>query len=99
MLPIYDIPMIYYPLTDVNRAYLEEGKLRVKSMGRGFAFRQGWVTSDELEGLGKAIAKSDYGKYFVADCRLLPNKRLFAAWIASNEHYSGFCFAEVQPIA
>jgi len=87
-------------ITDVNRTYLEQGKLQVQSMGRGFAWldtgtpdsmleaaefvrtlekrqgtkiccpeeialRQGWITSHELESLGKAIAKSDYGKYLL----------------------------------
>ncbi len=87
-------------ITDVNRTYLEPGKLQVQSMGRGFAWldtgtpdsmleaaefvrtlekrqgtkiccpeeialRQGWITSHELESLGKAIAKSDYGKYLL----------------------------------
>lgn len=87
-------------ITDVNRTYLEQGRLRVQSMGRGFAWldtgtpdsmleaaefvrtlekrqgtkiccpeeialRQGWITSHEVESLGKAIAKSDYGKYLL----------------------------------
>jgi len=87
-------------ITDINRAYLQRGKLHVQSMGRGFAwldtgtpdslleaaefvrtlekrqgfkiccpeeiaYRQGWISSGELENLGNAIDKSTYGKYLL----------------------------------
>lgn len=87
-------------ITDVNRAYLERGELRVQKMGRGFAwldtgtpdnlldaaefvrvlekrqgfkiccpeeiaFHLGWISANELEALGKPIAKSAYGQYLL----------------------------------
>ena len=39
-------------ITDVNRAYLERGKLRVKQMGRGYA----WLDTGTFDGLHEASA-------------------------------------------
>ena len=87
-------------ITDVNRIYLERGKLSVEKMGRGYAwldtgtpdslleagdfvatlqkrqgikincpeevaYRQGFITQEDLEVLGKKMGKSEYGKYLV----------------------------------
>jgi len=87
-------------ITDVNRAYLETGDLRVELLGRGvawldtgthqsllqaqtfveaiqerqglkiacleeIAFRQGWITRSELEGLAADLGKSGYGDYLL----------------------------------
>jgi glucose-1-phosphate thymidylyltransferase len=88
-------------ITDVNRIYLERGKLSVEKMGRGYAwldtgtpdslseagefvgtlqkrqgikincpeeiaYRQGFITKEDLEVLGKKMGKSEYGKYLVS---------------------------------
>jgi len=85
-------------ITDINRAYLEQGELSVEIMGRGYAwldtgtheslleasqfiatlenrqglkvacpeeiaFRQGWISPDELQRLAAPLAKSGYGLY------------------------------------
>jgi len=85
-------------ITDLNRVYLERGKLSVEIMGRGYAwldtgtheslleasqfistlenrqglkvacpeeiaFRNKWISPEELEALAAPLAKSGYGKY------------------------------------
>lgn len=87
-------------ITDLNRMYLEEGKLKVELFGRGFAWldtgncdslleaanfvetiqkrqgfyiacieeiawRNGWVSSDQLRAIGQQQDKTDYGKYLI----------------------------------
>ena len=89
-----------YEITDLNRVYLEEGKLQVKLLERGFAWldtgncdslldagnfiatiqnrqgfyvscieeiawRQGWISTDDLRALGKAMEKTQYGQYLL----------------------------------
>ncbi|GHT63536.1 glucose-1-phosphate thymidylyltransferase [Bacteroidia bacterium] len=90
-----------YEITDLNRTYLEEGKLKVEIFGRGFAWldtgnsdslleasnfvatiqkrqgfyiscieeiawRKGWIDNTQVEKLGKALEKTDYGKYILS---------------------------------
>ncbi|MEL7940555.1 glucose-1-phosphate thymidylyltransferase RfbA [Pseudomonas delhiensis] len=85
-------------ITDVNKAYLEAGKLSVEIMGRGYAwldtgthdslleashfiatlenrqglkvacpeeiaFRQKWISAEQLETLAAPLAKNGYGQY------------------------------------
>jgi len=85
-------------ITDVNKAYLEAGKLSVEIMGRGYAwldtgthdslleashfiatlenrqglkvacpeeiaFRQKWISAEQLEALAAPLVKSGYGQY------------------------------------
>jgi glucose-1-phosphate thymidylyltransferase len=85
-------------ITDLNRAYLEAGKLQVEVMGRGHAwldtgtydslveaslfiqtlekrqglkiscpeevaYRNGWISREQLLQLSEALAKSSYGEY------------------------------------
>ena len=85
-------------ITDVNKAYLEAGKLSVEIMGRGYAwldtgthdslleashfiatlenrqglkvacpeeiaFRQKWISAEQLEALATPLAKNGYGQY------------------------------------
>ena len=87
-------------ITDVNRAYLERGQLRVEMMGRGYAwldtgtpeslleaaefvstlekrqgfriacpeevaFRQGFISREQLIGEGARLGKSAYGQYLL----------------------------------
>ena len=87
-------------ITDVNRTYLEQGKLKVEIMGRGYAWldtgthdslleagqfiatiekrqglkvacpeeiawRQGWISDDELEQIAQPYAKTGYGQYLL----------------------------------
>ena len=87
-------------ITDINRMYMEQGKLSVEIMGRGYAwldtgtheslmdasqyisiiekrqglkvacpeeiaFRQNWITPDQLNRLAQPLAKNDYGKYLL----------------------------------
>jgi glucose-1-phosphate thymidylyltransferase len=89
-----------YEITDVNRAYLEQGRLGVEVLERGFAWldtgtfdslndaanfistverrqglkigcpeevawRQGFLTDDELRERGEALVKSGYGEYLL----------------------------------
>ena len=93
-------------ITDVNRAYLEQGSLSVEIMGRGYAwldtgtheslleasqfistlenrqglkvacpeeiaYRQQWITGEQLQALAAPLAKNNYGKYLQ---RLLTEK-------------------------
>jgi len=88
-------------ITDLNRRYLEAGKLNVEIMSRGMAwldtgtheslldaamfvhtierrqglniacpeeiaFRQGFITAEQLEALAQPIKKSGYGQYLLA---------------------------------
>jgi len=90
-----------YEITDVNRAYLEHGRLSVEVLERGFAWldtgtfdslndasnfvqtvehrqglkigcpeevawRQGFLTDDELRERGESLNKSGYGRYLVS---------------------------------
>ena len=90
-----------YEITDLNKTYLEEGSLKVKQFGRGFAWldtgnadslleasnfvetiqnRQGlyvscieeiawrnkWISDEELSQLGVASEKTAYGKYILS---------------------------------
>ena len=87
-------------ITDLNRAYMEEGSLKVNLLGRGMAwldtgthgsmlqasnfveavqntqgtyiacleeiaYRQGWITSEEVKELAKPLMKTGYGKYLI----------------------------------
>lgn len=87
-------------ITDLNRTYLDEGKLNVKILGRGMAwldtgthdsmleasnfvsaiqnrqgtyvacieeiaFRNNWISSEELIELAKPLAKTKYGQYML----------------------------------
>ena len=89
-----------YEITDVNRAYLEKGRLSVEVLERGFAWldtgtfeslndasnfiatvenrqglkigcpeevawRQGFLSDDDLRERGEALAKSGYGEYLL----------------------------------
>ncbi|TRM54262.1 glucose-1-phosphate thymidylyltransferase RfbA [Achromobacter sp. LC458] len=93
-------------ITDVNRAYLQQGSLSVEIMGRGYAwldtgtheslleasqfistlenrqglkvacpeeiaYRQQWITGEQLQALAAPLAKNNYGKYLQ---RLLTEK-------------------------
>jgi glucose-1-phosphate thymidylyltransferase len=88
-------------ITDLNRKYLEAGKLNVEIMSRGMAwldtgthdslleaglfvhtierrqglsiacpeeiaYRQGFITSEQLEALAQPVIKSGYGQYLIA---------------------------------
>ena len=94
-------------ITSINQRYLERGKLRVKTMGRGFAWldtgtheslleasqfihtleqrqglkiscpeevawRNGWISADELLALAGPMGHSGYGDYLVALVRGTP---------------------------
>lgn len=93
-------------ITDLNRVYLERGRLKVELLGRGFAwldtgthdsllqaanfvqtieerqglriscveeiaFRNGYISAEDLRGLAKGMEKNEYGQYLlrVADER------------------------------
>ena len=90
-----------YEITDLNRTYLEENKLKVELFGRSFAWldtgncdslldasnfvatiqkrqgfyvscieeiawRHGWIDNSQLEKLGKALDKTEYGQYILS---------------------------------
>ncbi|HOM11320.1 MAG TPA: sugar phosphate nucleotidyltransferase, partial [Spirochaetota bacterium] len=87
-------------ITSVNQLYLQENRLKVKIMGRGFAwldtgtheslieasnfvkiiedrtglkigcieeiaFRNGWITKDQLLKIAQSLQKTDYGNYLI----------------------------------
>jgi glucose-1-phosphate thymidylyltransferase len=95
-------------ITDLNRLYLEQGRLHVEIMGRGYAwldtgtheslldasqfiatlehrqglkvacpeeiaFRQKWITAEQLEELAQPLVKSGYGQYLLG----LLSKKVF----------------------
>jgi glucose-1-phosphate thymidylyltransferase len=97
-------------ITDLNRKYLEAGKLNVEIMSRGMAwldtgthdslleaglfvhtierrqglsiacpeeiaYRQGFITAEQLEALAQPVIKSGYGQYLIA----LLNEPVFSA--------------------
>ncbi len=88
-------------ITDLNRDYLEEGRLYVELLGRGFAwldtgtydgladasdfvktiqkrtglyvacieeiaYKNGWITEEELKSIGIQYQKTEYGKYILS---------------------------------
>jgi glucose-1-phosphate thymidylyltransferase len=88
-------------ITDLNRVYLNERKLRVELLGRGFAwldtgtydglsnasefvktiqkrtglyiacleeiaYKNNWISKEELIELGKKYEQTDYGKYILS---------------------------------
>ncbi|MCC5912468.1 MAG: glucose-1-phosphate thymidylyltransferase RfbA [Clostridiaceae bacterium] len=88
-------------ITDLNREYLEKGKLHVELLGRGFAwldtgtydgladasdfvrtiqkrtglyvacieeiaYKNGWISKEEFEGIGHQYEKTEYGKYILS---------------------------------
>ncbi|WIV12033.1 glucose-1-phosphate thymidylyltransferase RfbA [Proteiniborus sp. MB09-C3] len=88
-------------ITDLNREYLNEGKLKVELLGRGFAwldtgtyeglanasnfvrtmqertglyiscleeiaYRNKWITKEEMISLGREYEKTEYGKYLLS---------------------------------
>ncbi|NPA38921.1 MAG: glucose-1-phosphate thymidylyltransferase RfbA [Thermodesulfobacteria bacterium] len=90
-------------ITSVNEEYLKRGKLKVKLLGRGFAwfdagthdsfleagefvatienktglmigcieeiaYRNGWITKEELLKLAEPLRKTEYGKYLINLC-------------------------------
>lgn len=102
-------------ITDLNRRYLEAGKLNVEIMSRGMAwldtgtqdslldaalfvstiekrqglniacpeeiaYRQGFITAEQLESLAQPILKSGYGQYLLA----LLREPYFAGNLSSN---------------
>ena len=85
-------------ITDLNRRYLEQGRLNVEIMGRGYAwldtgthdslleasqfiftiekrqglkvacpeeiaYRQGWISAEQLQALAQPLSKNGYGRY------------------------------------
>ena len=87
-------------ITDLNRTYLDAGKLSVEQLGRGYAwldtgthdslaeatdfvkaiehrqnvmiacpeeiaFNNGWIVADALAARGRALGKTDYGRYLI----------------------------------
>ena len=89
-----------YEITDLNKEYLKEGKLKVELFGRGFAWldtgscdslldagnfiatiqnrqgfyvscieeiawRNGWITTEQVHALGKKLEKTAYGRYLL----------------------------------
>lgn len=88
-------------ITSVNQRFLEDGELKVQTLGRGFAwldtgthdslseastfieviekrqglkiaclegiaYRQGWISADELRTLAQPMLKNEYGKYLLS---------------------------------
>lgn len=95
-------------ITSVNRHYLEAGILKVKTLGRGFAwldtgtheslseastyievlekrqglkvaclediaYRQGWISADDLRRVAIPMAKNQYGRYLLRRAEETPN--------------------------
>ena len=90
-----------YEITTVNQRFLEDGELKVQTLGRGFAwldtgthdslseastyievlekrqglkvaclegiaYRQGWITAEQLRENAQPMLKNDYGKYLLS---------------------------------
>jgi len=101
-----------YEITDINRYYIEQNRMHVEIMGRGYAWldagthesmleashfistierrqgfkvacpeeiawRQKWITDEQLTDMGKALGKSEYGHYLT---RLLADAGVSAGW-------------------
>ena len=104
-------------ITDLNKVYMNEGKLKVNLLGRGMAwldtgthdsmldasnfvaavqnrqgtyiacleeiaYRNGWISSEDLRILAEPLIKTNYGKYLI---ELIKNEESIAGQLAYDE--------------
>lgn len=104
-------------ITDLNKVYMNEGKLKVNLLGRGMAwldtgthdsmldasnfvaavqnrqgtyiacleeiaYRNGWISSEELRKLAEPLTKTNYGKYLI---ELIKHEESIAGQLAYDE--------------
>jgi glucose-1-phosphate thymidylyltransferase len=50
-------------ITRLNQMYMEKGELNVELLGRGFAWRNSWLSEEEELQVARALSKNSYGQY------------------------------------
>ena len=65
-----------YEITTVNQKFLQDGELKVQTLGRGFAwldtgtfegiaYRKGWIDEERMRQLAQPMLKNQYGQYLL----------------------------------